>query len=76
MCHFKTIPFKGIIFPFSRTFFSDFFFIYLFKTEEQFSILVNFDNDLRESGDPQLHQSETDENELDEKCIVKNIPSC
>ena len=33
---------------------------------------------MEESGkisDPQPHQSETDENELCEECIVKNIPS-
>ena len=47
-------------------------------TEKQFSIFVNIENDLEESGeilDPQLHQSETDENELDEEYTVKNIPS-
>ena len=45
--------------------------------EEQFFIFVNIDNDLEESdeiSDHQLHQSEIDENEPDEKCTVKNIP--
>ena len=47
-------------------------------TEEQFSIFVNFDNDLEENGeisDSQFHHSKTDENKLDEECTVKNIPS-
>ena len=47
-------------------------------TEEQFSIFVNTNNDLDESdeiSDSQLHQSETDENEPDEECNVKNISS-
>ena len=47
-------------------------------TEEQFSIFVNIDNNLEESGeisDPQLHQSEINENELDEECTVKNFSS-
>ena len=47
-------------------------------TEEQFSIFVNIDNDLEESGeisDPQLLQSEIDENEPYEECTAKNIPS-
>ena len=46
--------------------------------KEQFSIFVNFDNVLEESAeisDPQLHQNEIDENEPDEECTVKNIPS-
>ena len=46
-------------------------------TEEQFFIFINFDNDLEESGeisDPQLHQNEIEENELDKECSVKNTP--
>ena len=43
-------------------------------TEEQFSIFVNFDNDLEESCEilhqPQFHQSEIDKNEL-----MKNVLS-
>ena len=44
--------------------------------EEKFSIFINFDNDLYESGeilDSQVHQSEINENELYEKYTVKNI---
>ena len=69
--HFEVIPLRGVIFPFLEYFF-------FFKKEEQFSILIHFDNNLEENGeisDPQLHQSEKDENEFDEECIVKNIAS-
>ena len=46
--HFEAILFNGIFFPFPEHFFQIFFF---FKTEKQFSIFVNFDNDLEESGE-------------------------